>query len=409
MSESGNIDELDRKYVEDGPSKEFANLLEQEKVEPKQKTVKIGERVSGSIQKIDASSAFIDFGGRSEAVIDLQELRDSSGDVSIKEGDTLEAYVSSLEGEIRLTKSLKSSGRQAVRDAFDNGVPIDGRVTGFNKGGLVVNIGGARAFCPMSQIERGFCSDPESYATKTLSFKILELKNSGRNIVVSRRAILDEEAAIAGKALREKLNEGDVIEGRVTRIERFGAFVDIGGVEGLVHVSEISHARVSDPKTVLKSGDEITVKILEMKNLGSDKERISLSMKALLPDPWSNIHETVREGEVVTGKVVSLQNFGAFVEVVPGIEGLVHISQISSGKKISNPSEVLTIGQEVQTRVQQVDKAQHRISLSIRAVAEHAEQAAERQDMTDFKAKEKEFADQADNAMAEALRRAGLA
>jgi small subunit ribosomal protein S1 len=146
-----------------------------------------------------------------------------------------------------------------------------------------------------------------------------------------------------------------------------------------------------------------------MQNLGGEKERISLSIKALQPDPWSEIHETLREGEVVSGNVVSLQNFGAFVEVAPGIEGLVHISQISGEKRIGSPAEVLTLGQEVQTRVQQIDRAQHRISLSIRAVAEHAEQAAEAQDMSDFQAKEKELASEADNAMAEALRKAGLA
>lgn len=404
-----SVEELDKQYVDEGPSTEFANLLEQEKTEPKQQKVSVGKKVKGTVRKVDASSAFVDFGGRSEAVIDLQELRDGSGELTVKEGDTLEAYVASLEGEIRLTRSLKSSGRQAVRDAFENGVPIDGRVTGFNKGGLVVNLGGMRAFCPMSQIEMGFCSDPESYAGKTETFKVLELKNGGRNIVVSRRAILEEEAAAAGKALRETLSVGDEKKGRVTRVERFGAFVDIGGVEGLVHVSEISHTRVNDPKTVLNSGDEIDVKILKLQNLGKDKERISLSMKALLPDPWDSIRETVVEGSVITGKVVSLQNFGAFVQVVPGIEGLVHVSQISAEKKIGTPGEVLSVGQEIQARVQQVDTVQRRISLSMRAVAEHAEQAAAAQDMSDFKAKEKELAGQADNAMADALRRAGLA
>ncbi|SVE61853.1 uncharacterized protein METZ01_LOCUS514707, partial [marine metagenome] len=195
MSKTENIDDLDKNYLEEGPSTEFANLLEQEKHEPDQKTIVVGQKVSGTIQKIDASSAFIDFGGRSEAVIDLQELRTGSGDLPIKEGDKLEAYVASLEGEIRLTKSLKSSSRQAIRDAFESGIPIDGKVTGFNKGGLVVNLGGMRAFCPLSQIEVGFCSEPESYSSKTLSFKILELKNGGRNIVVSHRAILEEETA----------------------------------------------------------------------------------------------------------------------------------------------------------------------------------------------------------------------
>jgi small subunit ribosomal protein S1 len=409
MSETENIEDLDKKYINDGPSNEFANLLEKEKVEPEQKKISVGQRVSGTVQKMDDASAFVDFGGRSEAVVDLQEFRDAAGELPFKVGDKVEAYVASLEGEIRLTRSIKGSNKQAVRDAFDNGVPIDGKITGFNKGGLVVNLGGLRAFCPMSQIELGFCAEPESYAGKTESFKILELKNGGRNIVVSRRAILDEEAAAAGKILRKKLSVGDEIKGRITRIERFGAFVDIGGVEGLVHVSEISHTRVNDPKSVLKTNDEIDVKILNMENLGKDKERISLSMKALLPDPWSEIHETVREGEVITGKIVSLQDFGAFMEVTPGIEGLVHISQISGEKRINKPGEVLTIGQEVQARVQQIDNVQHRISLSIRAVAEHAEQAAAAEDMSEYQAKEKELAGQADNSMAEALRRAGLA
>ena len=409
MSETENIDDLDKQYIKDGPSAEFADLLQQEKVEPQHKKISVGQKVSGIVQKMDGESAFVDFGGRSEAVIDLQEFRDASGELSFGEGDRLEAYVASLEGEIRLTRAMKGSSRSAVRDAFDNGVPIDGKITGFNKGGLVVNLGGMRAFCPMSQIEVGFCAEPESYAGKTELFKILELKNGGRNIVVSRRAILEEEAAVAGKALRETLSVGDEIKGRVTRIERFGGFVDIGGVEGLVHVSELSHTRVNDPNTVLKTGDEIDVKIVGLENLGKDKERISLSMKALLPDPWSEIHQTVREGEVVTGKVVSLQNFGAFLEIAPGIEGLVHISQISGAKRINNPGEVLTVGQEVQARIQQVDKVQHRISLSIRAVAEHAEQAAAAEDMSEYQAKEKELAEQADNSMAEALRRAGLA
>lgn len=409
MSEAENIEELDKKYIGEGPSAEFADLLEKEKTEPEQKKVAVGQKISGVVTKVDASSAFVDFGGRSEAAIDLQELKDDSGKITVKEGDKLDAYVSSLEGETRLTKSLKSSSRQAIRDAFENDVPIDGRVTGFNKGGLVVNLGGTRAFCPMSQIEIGFCSEPESYAGKTVSFKILELKNGGRNIVVSRRAILHEEAKIAGKALRETLSVGDKLKGKITRLERFGAFVDIGGVEGLVHVSEISHTRVNDPKSVLNSGADIEVKILSMENLGGAKERISLSMKALLPDPWLSIHETAREGDVITGKVVSLQSFGAFVEITPGIEGLIHISQISGEKRIGTPGEALTVGQKVQARVQQIDTVQRRISLSIRAVAEHAEQAAAAQDMSNYQAKEKELAGQADNAMAEALKRAGLA
>ena len=407
QQETESITELDKKYGEEKPSAEFAKLLEEAGPEAdRQQDVAVGTKVKGTIQKIDDSSAFVDFGGRSEAVIELQELRADNGELNVSEGDTIEAIVSSLEGEIRLTKSLRSSNKQVIREAHENGLPVDGRVTGFNKGGLVVNLGGLRAFCPLSQIEMGFCQNPESYAGKTLSFKIIELRGGGRNLVVSHRAIIEEEAKARGLLLREKLSKGDELEGKITRIERFGAFVDIGGVEGLVHVSEISHTRVNNPGDVLKSGQTIEVKILDMKDLGGDRERISLSLKALQPDPWSNL--SFREGQVITGKVVSIQNFGAFVEVAPGIEGLVHISQLSAEKRVNNPSEIVSVGQEVQVRVQDIDRVQHRITLSMKAALAAADQAAEQKDMAEFKSKEKLKVDEVDGSMADALRKAGL-
>lgn len=401
-----NIDDLDKKYAEDQPSTEFAKLLDDAGSEANHPDVSVGHKVSGTVQKIDASSAFIDFGGRSEAVIDLQEFRNDQGDVALSEGDKIDAVVASLEGEIRLTKSLRSASRQVIKEAHANGTPVDGRITGFNKGGLVVNLGGLRAFCPLSQIEMGFCQNPESYAGKTLSFKIIELRGGGRNLVVSRRAILETEAKERAKALREKLNAGDEIEGKVTRLERFGAFVDIGGVEGLVHVSEISHARVNNPSDVLEASQTVKVKILEMKDLGGDRERISLSLRALEPDPWASL--PFREGEIIEGKVVSIQNFGAFVAVAPGIEGLVHISQLSAGKRVSNPSEVVSQGEEVKVRVQKIDRPQQRLSLSMRAAKEAAENAAESQDMAEFQSREQQKVGQVDGPMADALRKAGL-
>ncbi len=407
QQETEDITELDKKYGEEKPSAEFAKLLEQTgpTVDPKQ-DVSVGKKVTGRIQKIDDSSAFVDFGGRSEAVIDLRELRADDGELSVSEGDDIEAIVASLEGEIQLTKSLRSSNRQVIREAHENGLPVDGRVTGFNKGGLVVNLGGLRAFCPLSQIELRFCQNPESYAGKTLPFKIIELRGGGRNLVVSHRAILEEQARARGLALREKLAKGDELDGTITRVERFGAFVDIGGVEGLVHVSEISHTRVNNPNDVLETGKTIKVKILDIKDLGGDRERISLSMKALEPDPWSNL--PFRQGQVVAGKVVSIQNFGAFVELTPGIEGLVHISQLTAEKRVNNPSEVVNVGDEVRVRVQDIDRVQHRISLSIRAAQAAAEQEAEQQDMAEFQSKEKQKVDEVGGSMADALRKAGL-
>ena len=208
--------------------------------------------------------------------------------------------------------------------------------------------------------------------------------------------------------MRQQLSEGEERSGIITRIERFGIFVDLGGIEGLVHVSEISHARVENPRSVLKKGEEVRVKILGLKNLGKKNERISLSIKALEKDPWDTATERYREGSVITGKVVSIQNFGAFVEIEPGIEGLVHISQFVSGKRISNPSEVVSVGQEVKALIREVDSHKKRISLSMRAVEESARQTAEIQDMAAFKSKQTQES-QSDNAMADALRRAGLA
>jgi len=203
------------------------------------------------------------------------------------------------------------------------------------------------------------------------------------------------------------LKPGTDLTGKVTRVERFGAFVDIGGVEGLVHVSEINHARVENPRDLMSTGDEVKVRILELKDLGSPKERISLSMKALAPDPWEGVVERFREGEVISGKVVSIQKFGAFVEIVPGVEGLVHISQLA-GRRVSKPGDVVTAGQEVRARIQSIDRVQRRVSLSIKAVEEEATQVAQAQDMKAFKDKQQVTTQGDQGPMADALRRAGL-
>ncbi|MCY3868350.1 MAG: S1 RNA-binding domain-containing protein [Gemmatimonadetes bacterium] len=400
------VEELDKKYAEDTPDTEFAALLE-ESDKQSHREVSTGDKVTGTIREIGDSTAFIDFGGRSEASIDIQELRDESGELKYKAGDTIEAFVASTDGEIRLAFSLRVSSRQLLRQAHQNDMPIAGKVTGFNTGGLVVNIGGLRAFCPMSQIDTGYCDDPASYAGQTHNFKIVELRGRN-NVVVSRRAYLEEENRKKADEMRQKLSEGEERTGTITRIERFGSFVDLGGVEGLVHVSEISHTRVENPRSVLKKGEEVRVKIIGLKNLGKKNERISLSIKALERDPWDTVAERYQSGSIITGKVVSIQNFGAFVEIEPGIEGLVHISQFVSGKRISNPSEVVSVGQEVKTLIREIDLGKKRISLSMRAVEERDRQTAEIEDMAAFKSKQTQES-QSDNAMADALRRAGLA
>jgi small subunit ribosomal protein S1 len=410
MEETTNINELEQKYGGDAPSTEFASLLEQSESQMDHKEIAVGQRVPGKVQKIEGPSTFVDFGGRSEGVIDTQELRDRAGTIQYAVGDTIEAFVASMEGEVRLTMSLRGgSNTEVLREAYENGIPVEGRATGFNEGGLVVNLGGRRAFCPISQVDTAYCEDLTVYAGQTLTFKIMEFGGSGRNIVLSRRAHLEEEAAKRARELRDKLQEGAEVMGTVRRLERFGAFVDIGGVEGLVHVSELSFTRVEHPGDVLSVGEEIKVQILELKDLGGDKERISLSMKALQPDPWFEAADKLQEGQVLSGKVVSVQQFGAFVEVWPGVEGLVHVSQLSK-ERVNKPSDVVSVGQEVNVRIQKIDRELKRFSLSMRAAQEEAADSAEAQEIEAFRDQQEsakaEGGDQ--GPMADALRRAGL-
>ena len=409
MEETGNVQDLDKRYAEERPSTEFAALLEQSESKIEHPEIVVGQRISGKISQIDGSSAFVDYGGRSEAVIDTQDLRDREGELLYEAGDTIEAYVASTEGEVRLATSLRGrTNSEVLRQAFDGGIPIEARVTGFNSGGLVVNVGGRRAFCPISQIDTAYCEDLATYAGQTLTFKIIEFRGRGRNIVLSRRAHLEEEAAQRARELREKLQEGAEMAGTVKRVERFGAFVDVGGVEGLVHVSELAHSRVGHPKDVISVGEEVQVKILELKDLGGDKERISLSMKALTPDPWHEAIARMREGDVISGKVVSVQQFGAFVELEPGVDGLVHVSQLSA-ERVSKPADVVSAGQDVKVRIQRIDRDQKRISLSMRAAKEEAANSAEAQEIKEFRNKQEDTKSEADQSvMADALRRAGL-
>ena len=407
MNEPQDVHEMDEKYVADRSSDKFAALLESEPDQAPAPLLSVGQRLSGRIQSIDESSVFVDYGGRSEAVVDLQELKDEQGEVSCSVGDTIEAFVASVENEVRLTLSRRTGNVRILRQAYENSIPVDGRVTGFNSGGLVVNLGGRRALCPVSQSDTGYSKDLASYAGQTLTFKIVEFRGRGRNIVLSRRAHLEAEAARRADELREKLNEGAEVTGKITRLERFGAFVDLGGVEGLVHISEIAHSRVGHPKDVLRSGDEVNVKILELKGLGGDKERISLSIKALLPDPWDAALEKYREGEDITGKVVSIQQFGAFVEVAPGVEGLVHVSQLARNR-VARPADVVSVGQEVRARIRKIDRDRKRISLSMSDLQEEDKKAVEVREIEAFKVKEDSSDNKSESVMADALRRAGL-
>jgi small subunit ribosomal protein S1 len=347
-------------------SAEFAQLLdaapEATPTEPKP-----GDKVTGTIVRMDDAETFVDIGSRSELPIATAELLDLEGKPHYAVGDTLTAYVIDRGGDLGLTTAFdgKDLAWSMLEEAVASGVPVEGKITGTNKGGLSVELGGGkRGFCPFSQIDLRRVEDPERFLGRTERFRILELGARGRNVVLSRRAILEAERADLATTTRERLVVGAAFTGHVTRLVPYGAFVDIGGVEGLVHISQISHARVSDPAEVLREGQDVQVQVLELQNLGRGREeRISLSIKALAQDPWPATAESLAVGSDVPGKVVRLADFGAFVELIPGVEGLVHVSELSS-RRIMHPREAVSEGDEITVRIVDVDLQRRRISLS---------------------------------------------
>jgi small subunit ribosomal protein S1 len=349
---------------------EFARLLDAE-ASRGTRSFAPGDEVSGSVVQIDEQEVFVDCGGRHELPISRAELLDEDGELRYTLGDTLTAYVVSNGGELGLTLALdlQSAGFEQLSQAATSGTPIKGRVKALNKGGLTIDVGGQRGFCPFSQIDLRRVDDPERFLDQDLEFKILELSEDGRNLVLSRRALLQERRESAAQETRAKLKLGDVFEGHVTRLVPFGAFVDIGGVEGLVHISQIAHERVADPQDVLTVGQEIRVQVLEIQNLGQGRrERIGLSMKALAADPWPTTAARLQPGTDVEGAVTRLVDFGVFVQIEPGVEGLVHISEMAN-RRIQHPREIVSEGDPVSVRILDVDVDRRRISLSLRQSA----------------------------------------
>jgi small subunit ribosomal protein S1 len=327
-----------------------------------------GDRVTGKIVKVGADTIFVDLGGKSEGTANAAEFRDEEGNLTIREGEEVELRVASLRGGIHLSKAIKARGAEAVellRDAFKNQIPVEGRVAAVNKGGFDVEVSGLRAFCPISQMELRYCEKPEEHVGARYPFRIMEIKERGKNIVLSRRVLLQEEQEKKLQETLAALRPDLELEGQVTKLTDFGAFVDIGGVEGMVHVSEVSRARIGHPSEVLQPGQTVKVKILKMEPDKKGRQKISLSIKALEPDPWE-AGVPFQEGEVISGKVSRLADFGAFVEIAPGLDGLVHRSEISY-EKVSHPSRVLNVGDPVQVRVLKIDEAGRKVSLSIKA------------------------------------------
>jgi small subunit ribosomal protein S1 len=351
---------------------------------------KVGDIVRGKVVKLEDKQVLVDIeGSKQSGIIPISELSSlhiekTSDAVSV--GDEVTAKVKKVEedengedGLLILSKKAVDADRawEELERKFASGETFDVVVKDIVKGGLVADVG-VRGFIPASLVEPHYVEDFSDYKGKTLAVKVVELNREKNRVILSHRAVVEEEQERKRKEALSRLEPGQVLEGIVRRITDFGVFVDVGGFDGLVHISQLSHARVAHPSDVVQEGETVKVKVL---SVDQENGRISLSMKEAMPGPWEGIAEKVAPGDIVTGKVKRLVPFGAFVEIFPGVEGLVHISQISN-KRIGTPHEVLKEGEEVKAKVLDVNEAERRISLSIRDLIE--EKVASEEDYSQY-------------------------
>jgi len=333
---------------------------------------KPGDQVEGRVVAITEDQVFIDLGGKAEGVMDAASLRDAEGQLSVAVGEEVKATVAGIEedGSLRLgnQQARHLHGAAELEQAYRQQLPVQGRITGVIKGGVEVQIAGQRAFCPASQVGTRFVEDLTEFVGQHLDFRITKFEGGRHlNLVVSRRLVLEEEERARAEALRANLKEGAVISGTVTSLHDYGAFVDLGGLEGMIHISELAFHRVKHPSELLSVGQPLEVAVLRIDKTDNPKrpEKIALSLRALARDPWAEAAQKFPIGARVQGRVSRLQPFGAFVELAPGIEGLIHVSELGTGKRITHPQEVLSPGQALEASVLAVDLEKRRISLTL--------------------------------------------
>ncbi|MFH2058823.1 MAG: 30S ribosomal protein S1 [Pseudomonadota bacterium] len=329
-----------------------------------------GDRVDGKIISIGSKSIYVDTGTKSDGVVDKTELLDEDGQLSLKVGDPVTLYVvSTSESEIILSKAISGAGKaMMLQDALQSRTPIEGKVAGVIKGGVHVDLMGKRAFCPASQLDVKYVENQEEYIGKSFHFLITRFEEGGKNIVVSRRELLNEEIKERAKVFFKDHKTGDIVHGIVTRLMSFGAFVELTpGLEGMVHISELSWSRVENASDVVAPGDRVSVKILKIESgEKEDTYKISLSVKQTIDSPWESMDTLFHVGDQVSGKVVRLTKFGAFVELAPGVDGLVHISEMSHTRRVLKADDVVAMGDQVQVVVKSIEMDSQRISLSIK-------------------------------------------
>jgi small subunit ribosomal protein S1 len=365
---------------------DFATLLAaSEAAESQRGKITVGDLVRGRVIALGQTSAFVGIGAKGEATIDLAEFRNpESGELTLAVGDQIEATVvddGSGGGSVVLKRALGRGGHvpAELEQALVHRIPVEGVVTGENKGGFDVQIGSLRAFCPASQIDRRR-GESAQYIGQRFRFRLTKIESGGRNVVVSRRDLLEEEAAEQAAQTWERLHVGAVVQGTVTSLRDFGAFVDLGGVEGLIHISELGYARVAHPSEVLQVGQVVEMQVVKIDPPDAApgaRRQVALSLKALAPDPWSTVLERFPVGSTVHGIVRRLEAFGAFVEIAPGVDGLVHVSKLALDRRVPHPRQVVHIGQEVEVTILAVDAEKRRIGLSMIEQARHEQDAAQ--------------------------------
>lgn len=386
MIDTNDIEDGFVEDVEDAEETEdvgFAELFEQSNKKTG-RWLEPGQKLTGKVLKIGTEWIFMDTGQKGERVIERKEFLDIDGNITVKEGDTIAAYfLSSSHGEMRFTTRLGggASGSTQLEQAWQAGVPVEGVVEKEIKGGYEIKLGGtARAFCPYSQIALRRVENPEALIGTRLTFQISEYAENGRNIIVSRRALLEEEQQRLKEEAQAGISEGMTVTGTVISLQDYGAFIDIGGLEGLLPISEIGWSRVKDVREVLSVGQKLKVVV---KSIDKEKERISLSIKDTLADPWEQVLDKFPEGSFHTGTVARLDTFGAFVTLSDGVDGLLHISKLGSGKRINHPREVVKEGEQIEIKIESIDRGNRRISLALAGPARAA--AEEEATMTEFR------------------------
>ena len=343
------------------------------------KRFRSGQTIEGTVVAIGADAAFINIGGKGEATIELSELRNDDGSLEVNVGDRIQATVMSTTNGVTLSRRLQRGAATArqLESAFQGGLPVEGRVETQVKGGYSVSIAKQRAFCPLSQIDTIRTTDPAVHEGRVYTFKIIEYGENGRKFVVSRRALLQDEQKVAAAGVRQSITPGSIVTGRVVSVRDFGAFVDIGGgVQGLLHISEMAWTRVADASQVVAPGQEIKVKVLRVED-----EKIALGLRQLTDDPWAVAAATYKVGQVLTGKVERVEKFGVFVALAPAVSGLVPASETGIARDM-DLKKAFPVGADVAVIVLEIDLSARKMRLSCKAVAE-AKEAAEVRDYTE--------------------------